>query len=217
MEKHLCEHGVHSSQQISDQEIWTLSSVLTLSVQWENCSPLGQVPILKRQLIWPLLSGTPDSFTTSFSVEHAGASAQNQSKGQPQSLRTVTYGNSKNLDMLFLKLSNFKPLNKHPKAALKPPHQMHPHMDYLQTWEALQLSRIEGLGFFKKKQTLKQNHRHSIEGRKPAFWVDVDQQRDPECSSWTTLLSYLHREMTSMKRHRRDKVRPKQGLAVGLA
>lgn len=155
MEKHLCEHGMHSSQQIRDQEIWTLSSVLTLSVQWENCSPLGQVPILKRQLIWPLLSGTPDSFITSFSVEHTGASAQNQSKGQPQSLRAVTYGNSKNLDMLFLNLSNFKPLNKHPKAALKPPHQMHPHMDYLQTWEALQLSRIEGLGFFKKKTNTK--------------------------------------------------------------
>lgn len=64
-----------------------------------------------------------------------------------------------------------------------------------------------GLFFFKP---LKQNHRHSTGGRKPAFWVDVDQQRDPEGYFWTTLLSNFHREMTSRKRHHRDKVSPCQ-------
>lgn len=83
-------------------------------------------------------------------------------------------------------------------------------MDYLWTREALYLSRIEGLGFFFFFKPLKQNHRHSTGGRKSAFWVDVDQQRDPEGSFWTTLLSNFHREMTSMKRHHRDKVSPCQ-------
>lgn len=80
--KNLCEHGVRSSQQVSDQEIWTLTSVLTPSVHWENhCPPSEQVLILEQQMIWPLLYGTPDSFITSFSVDNTGASAQSQSNG----------------------------------------------------------------------------------------------------------------------------------------
>lgn len=39
--------------------------------------------------------------------------------------------------------------------------------------------------------TLQQKHRHTTGGRKPVFWEDVDQQTDPERSSWRQLCEQL--------------------------
>lgn len=88
----------------------------------------------------------------------------------------------------------------------KPPHQMHPHMDYLWTQEAPNLQELRGLGYLKqnntkpKPQTCHRRKKASILRR----WRPTKRSRRLFLKA--TLLSILHTEMNSRKKqHRGDR------------